>query len=398
MRPLHRYLLARALWILGLQAQGVAVGWQIYDRTGSALDLGLVGLVQFLPVFLLWPWGGEAADRYDRRLLNIATAGLHASVAAGLALLDLPVAGALSLLALGAAGRAFAGPSLQSTLPSLVTVDEFPRAVALNSTMFQLGATLGPALGGLLYAWAGPRGAFGVAAALIALGAAVLATLPSARPAARPQGDHVSARRRIAEGLAYVRNKPILLGALSLDLVAVLLGGATALLPVYARDVLQGGPALLGVLRAAPAVGAGLVAATIAFRPIRRRAGPRMLWAVGLYGAATVAFGLSREVWLAVLALGLLGAADEVSVVVRQTIVQLGTPDALRGRVSSINLVFISVSNELGQLESGLLAAAVGAVPAVVLGGLGAILAAAGFAWRFPELRRIDRLTSSELV
>lgn len=396
MRPLYRYLLARALWILGLQAQGVAVGWQIYDRTGSALDLGLVGLVQFIPVFLLWPWGGAAADRYDRRVLNIATAGVHAAVALGLAVLELPVEGALSLLALGAAGRAFAGPSLQATLPALVEADEFPRAVALNSTMFQLGATAGPALGGLLYGWMGARGAFGAAAALIALGALVLGTLPSVRPSERPVPGE-SARARIAEGLRYVRGKPILWGALALDLVAVLLGGATALLPIYARDVLGGGPELLGLLRAAPAVGAGLVAATLAFRPIARRAGPAMLWAVGIYGAATVAFGLSRDIGLSLIALGLLGAADEVSVVVRQTIVQLGTPNALRGRVSSVNLVFISMSNELGQLESGLLAAAVGAMPAVVLGGVGAILTAGLFAWRFPELRAIDRLSASEL-
>lgn len=392
-----RYQIARACWILALQAQGVAVGWQIYDRTGAPMDLGYVGLVQFIPVLLLWPFTGAAADRYDRRLISATCALGHMGVALLLSQGNQTVSGVLGLLMLGAVARAFSAPSQQALLPLLVTPEQFPRAVALNSTIFQVGATVGPALGGFLYAGIGPEGTYRVSAGLLLAASLLLATLPlNATPTASTQIESVW--ERLSAGLRFVRERPPILGAISLDLFAVLLGGATALLPIYAKDVLSAGPELLGMLRAAPAVGATLVAVSLSTRPIRRQAGPLLLICVGIFGAATVVFGLSQQVWISMVALAVLGAADEVSVVIRQTIVQIGTPDALRGRVSAVNFVFISVSNEVGQFESGLTAAWLGPVPAVVLGGLGSILVAVFFAWRFPSLRRIDRLTADEIA
>lgn len=384
------YQLARTFLILGLQIQGVAVAWRMYALTGEPMDLGWMGLVQFLPVMLLWPVTGALSDRYDRRLITIFCLVIHLMVALTLALAELEPAGIFALIALGATGRAFAAPAQQALLPGLVTPDRFPRAVALNSTVFQLGSTVGPAIGGILYATVGPSATFGVTAGLMTAGIILFSLLPPSVPGAAPAGETVW--QRVSAGLAYVRSRPVLLGVISLDLFAVLLGGAVALLPIFAKDILQTGPEGLGMLRAAPAIGATASALWLASHPIHRRAGARLLTAVAIFGFATVVFGLSTHLWLSMLALLVLGAADEVSVVIRQTVVQVRTPDALRGRVSAVNFLFISVSNEVGAFESGLTASWWGPVTAVAVGGVGAMVVAGIYAWRFPELLKIDRL------
>lgn len=362
----------------------------MYALTGEPMDLGWMGLVQFLPVMLLWPVTGALSDRYDRRLITIFCLVIHLMVALTLALAELEPAGIFALIALGATGRAFAAPAQQALLPGLVTPDRFPRAVALNSTVFQLGSTVGPAIGGILYATVGPSATFGVTAGLMTAGIILFSLLPPSVPGAAPAGETVW--QRVSAGLAYVRSRPVLLGVISLDLFAVLLGGAVALLPIFAKDILQTGPEGLGMLRAAPAIGATASALWLASHPIHRRAGARLLTAVAIFGFATVVFGLSTHLWLSMLALLVLGAADEVSVVIRQTVVQVRTPDALRGRVSAVNFLFISVSNEVGAFESGLTASWWGPVTAVAVGGVGAMVVAGIYAWRFPELLKIDRL------
>ena len=384
------YQAARVFLILGLQIQGVSVAWRLYALTGRPMDLGWVGLVQFLPVMLLWPLTGALSDRYDRRLIAIFCLVVHFFVALALAFAEPGPTGIFVLMGLGAVGRAFAAPAQQALLPGLVTPERFPRAVALNSTVFQLGSTLGPALGGLLYAQVGPSATFGVTAGLMAGGILLFALLPPSIPSAAPPGESVW--QRFSAGLSYVRSRPVLLGVISLDLFAVLLGGAVALLPIFAKDILHAGPEGLGLLRAAPAIGATASALWLAGHPLHRRAGARLLTAVAIFGLATVVFGLSSQLWLSMIALLVLGAADEVSVVIRQTVVQVRTPDALRGRVSAVNFLFISVSNEVGAFESGLTASWWGPVTAVVVGGVGAMAVAAIYAWRFPELRKVDRL------
>lgn len=395
-----RYQIARSLWIFALQAQGVAVSWQIYASTGQAMDLGYVGLAQFLPAMLLWPVAGAMADRFDRRWIAAGCGIVHLLAAAALSLGPHPIPVALGLLCLSATARAISAPSFQSLLPALVSAEQFPRALAVNSTIFQLGATLGPALGGFLYGSVGPAATYRVSAAMLAGAAAMLLTLPGRAGAAGGTAGSAAlaegAWDRALAGLRFVRARPALLGAIGLDMVAVLLGGAVALLPIFAQDILRGGPELLGMLRAAPAVGATLMAITLAARPIRRHAGPILLGAVCVFGAATVVFGLSRSVPLSLAALACLGAADEISVVIRQVVVQLNTPDHLRGRVSAVNFLFISVSNEVGQFESGLTASWWGPVRAALFGGFGSILSAILFGIWFPELRRLDRLVREE--
>ena len=387
-----RYQIARSLWIFALQIQGVAVSWQIYARSGDPLDLGWVGLAQFLPVMLLWPLTGMAADRFDRRWITAICAAGHMIVALALSAGPHPVPLTLGLLCFGATARAFSAPAQQALLPMLVTPAQFPRAVALNSSIFQLGATLGPALGGLLYSAIGPEHTYRISAAMLAGAAILLPTLPGRAVPAAQSGAAESPWARVSAGLRFVWARPALLGAIGLDMVAVLLGGAVALLPIFAQDILSGGPELLGMLRGAPAVGAVLTALALATWPIRRHAGPLLLGAVAVFGAATVVFGLSRSVPLSLAALACLGAADEVSVVIRQTVVQLNTPDALRGRVSAVNFLFISVSNEVGQFESGLTASWWGPVRAALFGGIGSVISALLFGLFFPELRRLDRL------
>lgn len=394
--PSFRYFqVARFLAVTAAEMQSVAVGWQLYDLTGRPLDLGLAGLMQFLPGFLLVPWTGQTADRFRReRILRFCYMGSATCSAALLLLTASRSATALGLyLVLLASGivRAFTGPASQALVPLLVQKHHFPNAVAWGSSIFQTATILGPTLGGIVYA--ATRSALSVyACAGIGFLLACLfvwrvhPVLTQAPSGGRGISD-------LLAGFRCVWERRIILGAVSLDLFAVLLGGAIALLPIYAKEVLMVGPWGLGLLRSAPGVGAVTTALVIAFFPLKRHAGPIMLGCVAGFGLATILFGLSRSFGFSLLALMLVGATDMVSVIVRGTIVQLSTPDAMRGRVSSVNMLFIGASNELGQFESGLLAQWLGVVGSVVFGGIGAVLVVALWLVLFPELRRVNRLT-----
>lgn len=391
----YRYYLAmRVLTTSATEMQAVAVAWQVYAMTHRPLDLGLVGLAQFLPGILLFLVAGHAADRFARqRILQACCAGF---ALCSLLLLALTWHGLASiypiyavLLANGIV-RAFNGPAGQAFLPLLVAPEEFPKAVAWNSSIFQAATIAGPMAGGLLYAWTGSPATVYGCAAVEYLGAFLLLWAIRVRTAQdRRQAASIS---MALEGLRYIRRNKLILGAISLDLFAVLLGGAVALLPVYAREILKIGASGLGILRSAPGVGAVIVALAVARWPLRRHAGAIMLWCVGGFGVFTVVFGLSRTPLLSLVALALIGACDMISVIVRHTLIQLSTPDDMRGRVSAVNVVFIGASNEVGQFESGITAQWFGTVPAVVLGGLGTIAIVAFWAWRFPALRHVDAL------
>jgi MFS family permease len=390
-RNLALFLAARFCSAMAVMMFSVAVGWQVYAITHSAFALGMVGLAQFLPAFLLSLPGGLAADRFDRRTLLLASFALVALVGVALfALASQPSPSAYAIFAVVAfvgVGRAFMSPANGALLPLLVTTEDFPRAVAWNSTAFQAAIIAGPALGGILYA-AGPALVYGTATALLVLGFGLIASL---RGRWRVPGTGTG-WQGLYEGVRFVFAKRAILGAISLDLFAVLFGGATALLPIFARDILLVGPWGLGILRSSPALGAGLVALWLAHRPIRGRAGRRMFACVAIFGLCTILFALSRSFWLSTAALVGLGGADMISVVVRGTLVQVSTPDAMRGRVSAVNSMFIGASNELGEFESGVTAAWFDTVPATVLGGVGTLVVVALW-WRwFPTLRRADRL------
>ncbi|WP_437279583.1 MFS transporter [Sorangium sp. So ce375] len=393
-RDFRVYAAARLLATVAYQMQSIAVGYQIYDLTRDPLALGYVGLAQFLPVAGLSLASGHAADRFDRRGILVVCYLTSALAALGLFFLarspspSLPAIYAVLVL-LGTV-RAFQGPAGSALLPTLVPTAHFQNAVTWQSTLWQVGAIGGPSLGGLLYAlWKAPAPVY--LSASLALAAACAGPLAVRTRTGRLEKKPPSLATALA-GLRYVYRKKVLLASISLDFVAVFLGGAVALLPVYATDVLDVGPQGFGLLRAAPAVGAGLMAVVLAFRPIARRAGPRMLLCVGLFGVAAVVFGLSRSFALSLVALTVMGAADMVSVVVRMTLEQLATPPEMRGRVSAVNMVFVGASNELGELESGTLARLIGTVPTVVFGGLGTIAVVLLWAWLFPELRAVDRL------
>jgi len=392
-RPFALYQGVRLLSVNAVQMMSVAIGWVLYERTNDALSLGLVGLAQFAPLFVLSPLAGDLADRVDRKHILTVCHAAVALVSCALAwLVARPEAGTAPIYAVLVAfgiARAFSGPAAQALVPALVPPGELAPAIALSSTTFQIATITGPALAGLLLAAAGGDTVFWLAAAVEGVVVALLFALRYQPETLRPVGGGIE---RVLAGVRYVRTHRVILGALSLDLFAVLLGGAVALMPVYARDVLHVGSTGLGLLRAAPAVGAGVVALGLALRPLRGRAGVVMFASVALFGLATVVFGLSTNFGVSLAALAVLGAADMVSVVIRQTVVQITTPPEMRGRVAAVNLVFIGASNELGELESGFTAAWFGVVPAVVVGGLGALAVTALWAWGFPELRRVDRL------
>jgi MFS family permease len=386
-----RYAVARFLATIAWQMLGVGVGWQVYALTRDPLALGLVGLAQFLPFVALVLPAGQIADRADRRLVIVAAYAIEAAAAAILIAFtasgSASVAPVFAAMALFGSGRAFWMPTGQAIVPNLVPPSLFPSAVALNSTLFQTAVISGPALGGLLYLL-GPQVVYCTAFALL-VGVLVLMLSLAPQP---PRGVAGAFHGRdVLEGLRFVWQRQALLGAISLDLFAVLFGGATALLPMVASDLLRVGPAGLGVLRTAPGVGAALTAAALARWPIRRRAGTWMFGGVALFGAATIVFGMSRSLGLSLAALLLLGAGDMVSVYVRHMLVQLETPDAIRGRVSAVNSMFIGASNELGEFESGLTARWFGLVPAVLLGGFATLGVVAVARWRFPTLRDMDR-------
>ncbi len=381
----------------------IIIGWQVYDLAratmaprDAAFRLGMVGLVQFVPLFGLTLIVGVVADRVDRRFIARAAVALQLVCAGTLAWLALHDAITIELLFIIAfiigIGRAFAGPSLSALAPNLVPRDILPAAIALNSISFQTGAIVGPPLGAYLYA-VSPQTAYLTASVLFA-GALLLLFAISAVP--RPAPATMSPWRSLVEGLGYVRNNRIVLGAISLDLFAVMLGGATAMLPVYARDVLHVGVEGLGPLRAAPAVGAAVTALVLAFRPLSRNVGPVMFLCVGLFGIATIVFGLSTNMRVSLAALVVLGAADMISMYVRGSLIQLHTPDAMRGRVSSVSMLFVSASNELGEFESGVTAAWFGPVESVVFGGVAAVAVTGIWAWGFPELRKADRFETQQ--
>lgn len=396
-RDFRRFWAARFFAVFATLSMVVLIGYQTYDvarsdygmdRPTAAFMLGLLGLAQFIPLLLLTPVAGVAADRFDRRKVAAFSNAVDCSVALALALLtwfdalNLPLL--FGLAAFHGAARVFINPAMSSIAPNIVPAKLLPRAIALSSIAWQVGTVIGPAAGGLLFALWAPLPYFLSALLLLVSAGAILSIRPIR---AVREGPHAHPLRDIVEGLAFVKRERFLLGCITLDLFAVLMGGATAMLPVFARDILMVGPEGLGLMRGAPAIGATLMAAWFSWRPMERNVGTKMLLAVAGFGAATIAFGLSRNFALSLVFLALLGAADMISVFIRNSLVQLRTPDAMRGRVSATSGLAISASNELGEMQSGLAAALLGATGAVVFGGAGAIVVTALWAWIFPELR-----------
>ena len=403
------YTLARVFIVVALEMQSVAVGWQVYAITNRPLDLGYVGLAQFAPGFVLFLFAGHAADLFDRRkLLTCCYAGYGLCSALLLAISwRAPQSVHLIYVVLVFVGvsRSFSFPVSRAILPHLVPEEHFSNAVAWNASTFQIATIAGPALGGIAYAlFRGPETVYALALAvsilsiILTLRIRPLPTSPEKEMAERVTRKEPVSLRTVLAGFRFIREKKLILGSISLDMFAVLLGGAVALLPVYAKNILHTGPWGLGLLRSAPGVGAALMAIVVAHRPIRRRAGPIMLFAVAAFGVFTIVFGISHNLILSFVALFLTGAADMVSVIIRATLVQVATPDEMRGRVNAVDMLFIGVSNELGEFESGLTAQWFGTVPAVVLGGVGTLLVIATWAWLFPELRKADQLTVAELM
>ena len=394
------YTFARFFIVLSLEMLSVAVGWQVYEITHRPLDLGYVGLAQFLPGFALFLFAGHAADLFDRRRLLMWCYAGFALCSALLLLISWRAPHSVHLiyavLVLLGAVRSFNFPASRAILPQLVPEEHFANAVAWNSSIFQIATIAGPALGGIVYAiFRGPNTVYAIAVS-ISIFAMAMTMRIRILTAARSQ-EPVSLRTVFA-GFRFIWDKKVILGSISLDMFAVLLGGAVALLPVYAREILHTGPWGLGLLRSAPGVGAAVMAIVVAHRPIRRRAGMAMLLCVAGFGVFTIAFGISHSLILSLIALFLCGASDMVSVIIRATLVQIATPDEMRGRVNAVDMLFIGVSNELGEFESGFTAQWFGTVPAVVIGGIGTLVVIGIWAWLFPELRRADQLTVAELA
>lgn len=386
------FMAARIAGVMANQMLLVAVGWQMYDLTGDAWDLGLVGLFQFVPAFVLTLPAGHLADRLHRGRIFAFCMLLQAAMALLLALAAQRGFASRELIlgvsvALGVA-RAFQMPAQQALIPQLVPPALLAQAIALGASGLQTAIVVGPAVGGFLYVF-GAVAVYGVCLALLCLAAGFISLVRYEHRA----GPAETTLESVFAGAVYVWRNRIVFGALSLDLFAVLLGGATALLPMFAKDILHTGPEGLGLLRAAPAVGALAMALWLVRWPLHRRAGPVLLAAVAIYGLATVVFGLSTDFWLSLAALAVTGAADNVSVVVRQTLVQAETPDEIRGRVSAVNSIFIGASNQLGEFESGATAAWLGPVGSVLLGGIGTVVVAVCWLRLFPALARRDRLT-----
>ncbi len=385
----------RFLSTAAMMIQSVAIGWQIYEIERTPLALGLVGLCQFLPMFLFTLPAGEMSDRFDQR--KVLSAALLIQALCSAIFLALSIAGIktavayYAVLVLFGVGRGFASPAGQSLTPFLVPKERLPRAIAMNSSVFTVAVIAGPAMGGFLYAF-GPHVTYSVCLAGF-LAASALMAFVGGRHRAKDMNPDMSRFERVAEGVRFVRQRPIILGAISLDLFAVLLGGATALLPVFARDILHTGPWGLGLLRSAPAVGAALVALMLTGRPLTRNIGVKMFAAVAVFGLATIVFGLSQNFYLSFGALFVLGASDMISVFVRQSLVSFATPDEMRGRVGAVNMLFIGASNELGEFESGITAALFGTIPAVIIGGLGTLAVVGIWMKLFPPLRNVDSLS-----
>lgn len=390
------YLCARLLGTIAVQMQNVAVGWQVYAITGNALDLGFIGLAQFAPFVALVLVAGQVADHFNRRAIIIVCHGVELLCALILLIFTLggfqvlwPVFAALALFG---AARAFRMPTSQAILMNLVPLENFGNAVAISSSGFHVAVIVGPTLGGILYLL-GPTVVYGASAVLFLLAMLLMGLTRVEQPTIHKETPNWYT---LLEGLRFVRSRPIVLGAISLDLFAVLFGGATALLPAYASDILQVGPSGLGLLRTAPGIGAALMSILLAFKPMSSRVGYWMFGGVAVFGLATLVFGVSHSFWLSLATLFVLGASDMISVYIRHLLVQLETPDAIRGRVSAVNAVFIGASNELGEFESGVTAAWFGLIPAVVVGGVATLVVTAVWMWRFPALRRMDRFPGHE--
>ncbi|MFM7028838.1 MAG: MFS transporter [Chakrabartia sp.] len=396
-RDYRFFWIARFCAVLATTGMVVVIGYQFYDVARSdygmsireaSFQLGLLGAAQFFPLAILTPVAGWVADRFDRRRVAMFANSIDASIALTLAILTYQDAVTLPLLygmaALHGVARVFLAPSMSSIVANIVPSAVLPRAIAFNSMAWQTGGVIGPGIAGLMFAGNAALPYAFTAALLLLACLSVMAIRPFPKPEIKGQAHPL---QQMADGLRYTWNERFLLGAITLDLFAVLLGGATALLPVYARDILHVGPEGLGWLRAGPAAGATLMALWLSVRPLRHNVGIKMLWAVVAFGLATIGFGLSTSFWLSLGMLGLLGAADMLSVYVRSSLVQLNTPDDMRGRVSAVSSLAISGSNELGELQSGFAAALLGPVGAVVFGGVGAILVTGVWAWLFPELK-----------
>jgi MFS family permease len=393
------FQIARFLTITASEMQSVAIGWQIYDITHRPLDLGLVGLAQFLPPFLLFLFAGHAADRFQRKRIIMICYGAFALCSALLFMIATrevrSVAPIYAVLLLVGVVRAFNGPAGQAFMPLLVPEEHFPNAVAWGSSIFMGATILGPSLGGIIYGIAGNAKDVYISAAITFAISFLLVGAIKLQVQQRPR--HTISMESVLAGFHFVWRTKLVLGAISLDLFAVLLGGAVALLPVYAREILAIGPRGLGILRAAPGVGAVVTAIVMAHWPLKRKAGLMMMWCVAGFGLFTVVFGISRNIYISLFALLVIGATDMVSVIIRSTMVQLATPDEMRGRVSAVNMIFIGASNEFGQFESGLTAQWFGTIPAVVLGGIGTLLVVAAYSWFFPELRNVDQLKAEDI-
>ena len=388
------FQIARFLVVSAVEMQAVAVGWQVYEITKRPLDLGYVGLAQFLPGILLFPISGHTSDRFERR--NVLSACYGGYVLCFALLLVLSRRGVLSIapiyvvLVMIGIVRSFNGPASRSILPQLVPEEHFANAVAWNATIFQAATILGPSFGGLVYAaFRGPSTVYAIAAAT-AFGA-MISTF-RIKPEVKARSREPMSLRTLFAGLHFIRNNKLILGAISLDLFAVMLGGAVALLPVYAREILHTGPWGLGLLRTAPGAGAAAMALILAHWPLSGKSGPKLLLAVAGFGIFTIIFGLSRSLILSLFALLLAGASDMISVIIRATLTLLATPDEMRGRVTAVDMIFIGTSNEFGQFESGITAQWFGTVPAVVIGGIGTLVIVGLWTWWFPALRNAGEL------
>ena len=397
--PDFRRLVASSfLSTLGDQMAGVAVGWQLYERTHSAFSLGLVGLVEVLPVILLSLPGGYVADRGDRKRIAVGMRGALALCFGGMALIswqNWPVAWLYVCLFFIGVARAFSGPASSTLMPQVVPGEVFTNAVTWGSNAWQLASAIGPALGGLTIALTNSATTAYFAAMIGALTYALLVSTIRGNPGIERQAAQkreTPSLKSLVAGIQFLRQTPVLMAAITLDLFAVLFGGATALLPVYAKDILHVGPTGLGWLRAMPSVGAVSMALIVAHRPPFKRAGKAFLWAVAGFGIATIVFGVSKSFWLSLAMLFILGALDNISVVVRSALLLLRAPDEMRGRVSAVNSIFVSASNELGAFESGTVAGWLGPVFAVVSGGIGTLLVVFGVAYIWPQLRELGAL------
>lgn len=391
LRLFRHYWTSRVSSMGAYQMQVVATGWSVYELTNSPLDLGLVGLVQFMPRVALTLWAGAVADRHDRRFIALICTMVQMLACFALAMGSwtgmLSREAILGLIAVMGAARAFEMPTMQSLLPNLVPVAAFPRALAMSTAATQIAIIGGPALAGLIFL-VSVTAVYAVASALFVVASVMMLTMPPIGVATL----RTRSSESLLAGLQFIAARPVILGAISLDLFAVLLGGATAMLPIFCKDILHVGPTGLGLLQAAPALGALAMTFFLSKYPLQRKVGRILFVSVAVFGAGTVAFALSSSFWLSLVVLIVIGAADCISVVIRQSLVQLETPDDMRGRVSAVNSVFIGASNQLGEFESGVAAALLGTVPSVVVGGLGTLVVVGLWMRIFPSLLRRDQI------